>query len=449
MPPPVLNAEFRNRLIGETVRAAARDSPFYGKLYRGLDLSTLDTTDDLAILPTVDKAMLAAAGSAALCPREAGPTIAIQNTSGTTGTQFWLHRSQAEQAFIQEFFQEWNSRNAETDGAPRLVLQLVSDRHGVPTGVPSNVFPLSCRLMDPSSLDKAVALLGGEFTVDSSESRVSAISGSHDDIVVLTSYLLEKGISPSEAFEVRRVSPIGRYLTPRLHDFLASAWGCRVTQRYSLAEIFGGANWIDQVGGYVFDPYLVPEILPFGDGPPLATGLGRLHLTGLRPFSILQPFIRYRTGDLFEVSTNDDGIAVHRFRGREAHALFHPRAPERMLACGLAALNALDPHPEFNRDVYAADIGIVDRSVAGWPRSRGRIEPDGQGFAVSIDVETRCEMHLFPERAEDLRRRVRSDFLDAAPALAEAVESGEASLAVTFASPGSLSELERTSRYWQ
>ena len=449
MPNACLSVKFRNRLIGETVRAAARDSVFYGRLYEGLDLTAIQSVDDLATLPTVDKFTLASAGQSALCPPEAGPTIAIQNTSGTTGAPFWLHRSQSEQAFISEFFEDWNSRHAVADGPTPLVLQLLSDRHGIPTGVPSNVFPFNCRLSDESSVEKAIAILAGRFNIKGAESQISAIAGSHDDLVALTSYLTERGISPASAFNVRCISPIGRYLTRRLLGFLKSAWDCRVTQRYSMAEIFGGANWIDELGAYVFDPYLVPEVLPFTDGPPITVGLGRLHLTGLRPFSILQPLIRYRTGDLFDVATSDNGNTLHLFRGRECHALFHPNAKDQLLACGLAVLEALDPYPDFNRDAYATDIGLGDPSTTGWPRSRGRIAAKGQGFAFTIEVETRCDLRLFPERSEQLRREILARFLDAAPMLQARVDTGEADVGLAFAPPGSLSAFERTSKYWR
>ena len=443
------SVEFRNRLIGETVRAAARESEFYGELYRGLDLTVVETVEDLRNLPTVDKAKMVAAGKAALCSDGAGPIVAIQNTSGTTGVPFWLYRSQNEQAFIREFFEEWNSRDVAVEGLTPLVLQLVSDRHGVPTGVPSDVFPFACRLMDRPSVEKAIAILSTEFDIPGAERRVSAITGSHDDLVVLTTYMLEKGISPASAFQVRRLSPIGRYMTRRFHAFLASTWNCRITQRYSLAEIFGGASWIDDLKAYVFDPYLVPEVLSFSDSAPLTAGVGRLHLTGLRPFSVMQPLIRYRPGDLFEVATGEDGVTRHRFLGREAHALFNPRAKHQMLANGLAALEALDPHPEFNRDAYAIDIGLDDPTCAGWPRSRGRIEMSEQGFICAIQVETRCDMRLFPERAERLRHEVIVAFLDAAPALEKLVAEGQARIEVTFSGPGTLAPLERTSEYWR
>jgi hypothetical protein len=439
--------EFRNRLVGDTVRAAARDSEFYRALYAGLDLANLETVDDLARLPTVDKAMLTAAGDKALCLTEAGPTAAIQSTSGTTGAPFWLYRSRAEQEFIGAFFLEWNSREDTGPGPRPLVLQLVNDRHGVPTAVPSKVFPFSCRMMDESSVERAIELLRARFSIDGAAERISTLTGSLDDIVMFTTYLIEHGIDPAEEFAVVRLSPIGRYMTRRNRSILQAVWGRRVSERYSISEIFGGANLIEELNGYWFDPYLAPEVLALDTDAPLANGVGRLHLTGLRPFSIMQPLIRYCTNDLFEVAT-DDGVTVHRFKGRESHALKHPGKPSCLLTCGLAVLEAIDPHPEFNRDIHAVDIGVSHRTAAGWPRSRGRVQPSGAGFAVTVEVETVSDMRLFPERAEALKTDVRRELLSAAPRLAACVSDGEATVDVAFSPPGALATTERTSAYW-
>lgn len=446
---PHSSAEFRDRLIGDTVRSAARDSAFYRSFYDGLDVGAIVSVDDLFLLPTVDKQMLSAAGNSALCVAEAGPVIAIQNTSGTTGKSFSLYRCERERAFIEEFFVELASRNSDLTQDSPLALQLTSDRHGLPTGIPTKIFPIGLRLMDRSSLDRAVELLGSTFHIAGVESRISMISGGLDDLSMLTGHLIERGIDPRSEFAVRQLSPIGRYLTRRWRALLSKFWGARLIERYSLSEIFGGASWIADFDGYVFDPYVVPEVLALDGTGPLAEGVGRLHLTSLKPFSVLQPFIRYRTGDLFEVRAGPQNIPIYRFLGREAHALFHPRSPELLLANGVTALESLDPHPEFNRDLYPIELGVGDRSATGWPRARGVVEPNGAGFTVRLEVETRCLMALYPVRANELRERIVQDFLSASPALRRCIGQGEAAFEVDFAPTGSLREMERNSGFWR
>jgi hypothetical protein len=440
--------KFRNRLIGDTVRCAARDSAFYNSLYAGLNLDDFDCVDDLASLPTVDKKALSAAGKEALCMAGAGEIIALQNTSGTTGLPLWLYRCEAERSFIEAFFGEWWSRESENQEDTPLVLELMSDRHGVPTAVPARVFPLSLRLMDRSSLLRTVQFLRSSFSIPGAQDRISVLSGAHDDILMLTNHLIEQSIDPKRECAVRRLTPIGRYLTRRWRALLAEVWGARITDRYSLAETFGGATWSSELDGYVFDPYLVPEVLAFDGNNPVMEGVGRLHLTSLRPFSILQPFIRYRTGDVFEVIRKFE-TPVFRYLGREVHALFHPHKRGLMLAHGLAVLEALDPHAELNRDEYPAELGVTDRSAAGWPRSRGEVKSTGRGFTVRIEVETRCAMALFPDQAQALRSKILADFLLASPALQHCVHDGEAVVDISFAPAGTLCELERNSGFWR
>jgi phenylacetate-coenzyme A ligase PaaK-like adenylate-forming protein len=443
-------AAFRDRLIGETVAGAARETAFYSELYRGVDLAAVQTTEALQLLPTVDKATLAAAGASALSATDTGAVVALQNTSGTTGAPFFVYRCEAEQDFLRAFFAEWAELDEAVAGDLPLVLTMANDRHGTPTGVPARAFPIGCRLIDRTALLKAEQMLGVTFAMPGVESRISAIAGAHDDIIMLTAHLMERGVEASSAFAVRQISPVGRYLTDRWRELLSTVWGARVCDRYSLAEAFGGATWSPERGAYAFDPYLIPEVLQLADGAPAADGvIGRLHVTTPRPFGVMQPLIRYRTGDLFSRIREPSGAEFHNFYGREAHALFCPNDPSRLLLTGPDVLNVLDPHPEFERDRYSVDLGLADPQAAGWPRSRGAVIEGGASLRLRLDVETRACARLYARRAATLADDIREGLMARAPELRTRIEEGEAELEVRFATPGSLAPMERTSRYWR
>src|SRR5438105_4093914 len=94
--------QLRNELIPDTVSRASSGSPFYRDLYAGLDIANISTVQDLCRLPIVTKEQLRTAGRAALCWPDDTPVSHIQNTTGTTGEQFFVYRSAAERQFIQQ-----------------------------------------------------------------------------------------------------------------------------------------------------------------------------------------------------------------------------------------------------------------------------------------------------------------------------------------------------------
>lgn len=99
----------------------------------------------------------------------------------------------------------------------------------------------------------------------------------------------------------------GGYLSAGLASHLRTAFpGATIVERYSLAEIFGGATRTQASGSFVSDPHVLGEVLDEQDRAVDHGAVGELTLTELYPFVQMQPLIRYRTGDLVQLEGRRD-----------------------------------------------------------------------------------------------------------------------------------------------
>lgn len=416
---------FRNALLQDTVRKAFEGSPFYRDLYAEVDLEAIREVGDLSRLPIVDKPLLRRAGKEALC--EGLECAYVQHTSGTTGEPFLIHRSREEADFIARFF----GGLMERDGSPEvrsLTLSLQAEEHGTPTIIP--VQPL---VLDGAEPEERVSLLRRRFDAEGIESRISAISGPLPEVCALTERMLAEGVP--EDMAVRYVTTIGFYPPERLRRAISEAWGGALfIDRYSLSEIFGGATRCPLCDGAHFDTYVVPEVVDAATRQPFAEGdgTGVLVLTSLYPFVQLQPFIRYWTGDLFELRRGVCRAPSYRFLGRLGHALFDPVSPGRLLLSGLDVLETLDGCPEVNRE---------EHDFLELPLAYGRIHEEGERIRLELLLEIVMNPAFSPDLTVSLRRRIEEELRRRSPRLAAEMDSGRIALEQTLLKPGSLRDV--------
>jgi len=429
---------FRNALVYDTVRKAFEGSPFYRDLYAGVDLEAVREVGDLSRLPIVDKDLLRRAGKDALC--EGLEHAYVQHTSGTTGEPFLIHRSREEADFIERFF----GGLMERDGDPEvrsLTLSLQAEEHGTPTIIP--VKPL---VLDGAEPEERVSLLRRRFDAEGVEPRISAISGPLPEVCALTERMLAEG-SP-EDMAVRYVTTIGYYPTERLRRAISEAWGgALIVDRYSLSEVFGGATRCPLCDGAHFDTYVVPEVVDAATHEPLpadADGTGVLVLTSLYPFVQLQPFIRYWTGDLFELLRGVCRAPSYRFLGRLGHALFDPASPGRLLLSGIDMLETLDGCPEINRE---------EHDCLELPMACGRVHEEGDRIRLELRLEIVMNPAFSPDLAASLRRKIEEELRRRSPRLAAELDSGRVVLEQTLLRPGSLRDvplsLYKMQAFWE
>ncbi len=441
----------RNELIQQTVGAAVNGSEFYRALYKnhGIDVGSVQTIGDLQRLPVVTKDQLRTAGRAALCWPDKTPVSHLQNTTGTTAEQFFVSRSRAETQFIQEFYAQLSASEPASSALIPLMLQIQLPHHGSPTPIPAKIFVLPFSVNDDQLVDYAVLLLRREFDFPGVERRVSILSGSQTGILVLTNYLLEHGIQCDREFGIRLIHLQGRYLTLRWRQVLEQTWRAAISNKYSLAEVFGGASWCRKCNGFHFDPHVVPEIIDFSGKRTLIEGCGVLLLTSLYPFVQLQPMIRYFTGDVFTLDPGRCSQPRFEFRGRLSHALFNPEDPEDLWLSGVDLVEALDPLPEINRTIRFRDVTRVRFAHAtGRLLVRGYYRRAKGRHHLRLRAEVSVPLWLYPARWRELEGKIIAGVLKCAPRLAELVSAGAVTFQVEFVKPGTLNSLERNTQLW-
>lgn len=431
-------------LIRRTVFHAAKNTSFYGELYRSIDLDEWSIHADLSELPFTNKAAIRAAGADAI--DSALSYAAIQNTSGTTGKSLFLHRSQEEFDFIQEFFGELLSRNAQSTPSP-LLLALAVPSHGSATPVPTNAFVLTTSVTSESGGARTAQYLETRFAIPYTSEYVSGISGGLWQVVALTGYLKSRAI-PKPA-QVSSIGVTGDHLSPSLRRWLESYWGPgSILNRYSLSEFFGGASQCARCGGFHFDPFLIPEIVPLGGGSSMFEGLGRLVLTGLNPFVQMQPLIRYLTDDVFERRLGVCELPSFYHHGRIGHSLVRSvDGAQELLLSALAIYDAVDSQTIVFRDDHSFALA-AGTPGEGKPRFAGAVT-DGAD-SLHLDLVVAYGGKLAAEITLKVASDIRAVLLATSPRLATMVTEGRALFSVRFAEAGSVrpGALKRDGAVW-
>lgn len=420
----------RSSLLSATLAHASTKSRFYAALW-GERVSAVRGVEDLPLLPILRKEDVVERFDDILC----GATFPalVQHTTGTTGAPLRVFRSADEVAFIREFFGRVAGLEVTT---PPIVLHLADLYHGPSLEIPSHAYPLRAGMTDDILLKEAVRLLTSEHAVPGGRGRVSTIVGLVPYLKTLTTHLIETGFDFSTT-AVEVICPLCTIVTPRWRSLLSSTWSAAVIDRYSLAEIFGGATRCLRCESFHFDPVVVPEVVDVSSHEPLRSGVGALVLTSLYPFVQMQPMVRYWTGDLVEISTDScqPDLSV-RFKGRVSSTPLMRRGDRHeVVVCPVDVYEALDDLPDVAFSDRFVDIRAVrDHSAAGAIRFRMSVEECDGPALLRLEIELRYSPHLYRNRCEALRAEIGAELRRRSALLS----SGAASLSIEFSPPGTI-----------
>lgn len=302
--------ELQNGLLRQTFDWCRSRSPFYQERFGHVD--TFAGREDLARLPVLFRKDVVEHHAALRC--DASLPSAVQHTTGTTGQFLQLYRSATEQAFIWEFFSAQLQASPPRQSRP-LHMNLVNAYHGTLLNVPSHAYVLPVSVFDRAQASQARGVLERNYDLPGVEARVSVISGTERMVMALTAYLMADGFDFSRS-PVKTIALFGGHVPVARKRLLARLWNARISDQYSLTEMFGGARECGLGGPWVFDPHVVPEVVHPRTLEPLTSGIGVLLLTGLYPFVQQMPLMRYFTGDLVEVVADDAAGLRTQYVGR-------------------------------------------------------------------------------------------------------------------------------------
>lgn len=302
----------RTRHLADMLAAAARDVPYYRDLFRTLRFDPAKVADEpryLEELPYLTKDVVREQGRRLLSEHYSPSQLHERRTGGSTGPSALFYYSQAAldwTAAVNLVALEWAGKR----------------RHHVELHLASRfpeVFPWRDRVKEGL---KCLALNRHNAFTDDWEPaalerlwrklrrvRPYLVQSHPSSLYALAIHLRAAGRDGRGALRV--FESTGESLDDKKRDTIEGVFGCRVVNRYGSAE-FGVVAYESLERRdrrlQVFDCVAWPEQREHESGRP------ELVLTSL--LNDAMPLIRYRTGDLAQVTTTGDGFVLGEITGR-------------------------------------------------------------------------------------------------------------------------------------
>lgn len=308
-----------NRLI-ETVRFAGAEVPYYRDLFAQIGFNPDKLVRDpgyLAEIPVLTKDIIREQGERMLRDDHARYRKHVSKTGGSTGPSAHIVYDQPGA--------DWSScvtryaRVVVGAGASRPELHLAANFH--------EAVPMNARMREQLKClaNNRFNLTFSSFAPDELDNiwrRIQAIKpylvhGHPSTLSQLAAHIEKKG-KQDRAFNIFESS--GEVLSIAQRDLISRVLGCRIVNRYGLAEVGVVAYQTDpdQDGMVVFDPVAWPEVIDFEFGaelPKVDDGrAGELVVTAFA--NKIMPLIRYRTGDVAVLRETPSGFLLQALIGR-------------------------------------------------------------------------------------------------------------------------------------
>lgn len=313
-----LSLEEQKKIQSEKLREflsyTIQKSEFYRDLYKDIDIESINSIEDLRILPVIDKELLRSNIDSIMTIPKRGAVI--QHTGGTTGKSLVVRMTaddmRQRMAMLDNFkssvgFEHLKMRRATFNG-----------KHIVPPNQKVKVFwryNASCKQMIYSSFHLTDNNM--DAYINSLNSfKPKALDGFFTSLCDLASYIERKGIEPK--FHPIAIFPTSETLTPSGRELLERVFHCKVYDQYASSE---GAPFISECKHQVLHINLASGVFEHereSDTEVLVTSF-TTHGT---------PLIRYRIGDRMVFSKDGKcacgncGPIVNEIQGRRLDFLY-------------------------------------------------------------------------------------------------------------------------------
>jgi len=271
--------------LRRTLAWARAASPFLAERLAGIELDALRTPQDLAALPRMEPANLAAPRLLTVSQDDVARVVSLK-TSGSSGPPKRLCFSDADLIRTLEFFNKGMSTFC---GRDDVVLVLLPGRRqwGVADLLALALPGIGARAVLPRE-DWSAASLPGLMHAEAVTCIIAA--------PVQLSRLLT--LQPEHFNEIRAVLSSAEPLSNHLRQAVQQAWSCEVFDHWGMTETgYGGGVECRAHNGYhLREADLLLEVAHPLTGAPLAEGeRGEILVTTLGPRAM--PLLRYKTGD--------------------------------------------------------------------------------------------------------------------------------------------------------
>jgi phenylacetate-coenzyme A ligase PaaK-like adenylate-forming protein len=390
--------------------------------YRHYPLEQIRSYSDLTTLPIIDRKMLES-DLLAFCATGRA-VFHYSTTSGTTtGQSLFIPRTHEEREALRQYRNLTLPSDSKGDASRRLMLRLLPGGRLIPgpAGSSSELIGVYHLNMARENLwdnwDYLIGQLFAKFPVRWHLEQINLIHATPPcGLVMLTRYMLARGINPSDT-AVRSLVVTGGWISRHTRTWLEAAWNAELATSYSCAEMNGWANECRlNPCKYHFNHTVYPEVVFPHTGELVVPGeQGRLLLTGAYPFHQACMLMRYAVGDWVRWIGNEPctcGVTAPtvEFLGREQTVCFVELDDGTALPLSsVPILEALDPLP------YIPDI----------PRPQYRYVVQKQERRPHVTLNVECFTvgdKLWQKRAE---QEIQAALFTEQPEVRAAVEKGQ------------------------
>ena len=274
--------EYQRRQLIDFLHFAYEHSAFYRELYKDIDLSAIQTIDDLKQLPIVDKEMLRENIDA--CMVTDYEKYIIGHTGGTTGKSLSIAITETDNmqrmAYLDHFKEKIGFVHRKMKRAT------FNGKHIVPPGQKKKVFwryNHSCRQMIFSSFHITEENLG-YYVEELNRFRPDAIDGFFTSMCDVASYIERHNLTLT--FKPVAIFPTSETLTKSGRELLERVFDTKVYDQYASSE---GAPFVTECKEQTLHMNLATGVIEhYGDTDEILVTSFTTHGT---------PLIRYRIGD--------------------------------------------------------------------------------------------------------------------------------------------------------
>lgn len=415
--------KFRNSVIEATVGNAST-IPFYAKFWKGIDLREIRSTENLHLLPVIDKKIYHTKYQNTV-PLNKGTEI-VSFSTGTDGKISFRYRSVSEIAFIRKFFTAVYRLDEDINVSKKaypLALAFYNRYHGKKIPIPGRVFSIEAGLFEEGHVNQVLTILNNNFRISNVSKRVTQIHGEIKNHKVLMAILLAKGINLKKS-PVKMLVTSG-YVSEFWKRLLEKNWQAKVTNHYSLSEIFGGATMCLSCGWFHIETHVVPELADPLTLKHQTTGKGVLLLSELFPFIQLQPLIRYYTGDLVEMQishcSQDEGSLSFKMLGRLSQSIIDKKR-RKILVYPSTLHELLDEIPCVRKKNVAINGTPVENFEIGEPIWTHKMTSSKEVTKLTIFIACKFNPHVYQQETEKLQKKIYREILNKCTTLDEGIK---------------------------
>jgi len=285
-------ARLQRSKLGRLITYAYENVPYYGELFRSLDLNPDDIRDltDLRKVPILEKSVVRMK-AALLVSRNPRAKVIELNTSGSTGSPLVIHCDVESRnnnyAFLSRF-RDWFGIKMGMRRASFFGRIIVPPGQKKPPfwryDITENNFLFSSYHMTEENLRHYYGKLR--------QIRPAEICGYPSSLYLLAKFIMKNGLEPlSPSFVMTSAETLPDYQ----REMIEKAFGCRVRDYYGCTEMAVFVTQCEQGSYHAHPEYGIVEIVD-EEGKPVRPGeAGEVVCTGF--VNPTMPLIRYRVGD--------------------------------------------------------------------------------------------------------------------------------------------------------